>query len=286
MKRIKKENNVKDGNEEDLERSNIPGMHKRSRIKDTINPDLTVSMKAARIERQRVKMLKPQLLSEKKCKDKRQSAVEDIFKDIDANNDVVYTEEYSSSEESLSSNSEEASLNINNYSQLRNYKKGHVLRNGNCLFASLYKLVFNDSFGTFQHRQLIVDHIKDNKDLYADDIEGDFDDYIQNMKNNGEWGGIVELLPFSSMIDIRIDLWTDINDSAPYLTIGYSNNQNVIKLLYSNWFHYSSLIPSSNNNLITRKNKLIKGKKYRSCQRYCLKIQESHWVNQKCMNWY
>ena len=25
---------------------------------------------------------------------------------------------------------------------------------------------------------LIVDHTKDNKNLYADDIEGDFDDYI------------------------------------------------------------------------------------------------------------
>ena len=51
-------------------------------------------MKAARIERQRVKMLKPQLLSEKKWAEKRQSAVEEIFKDVDANNDVVYTEEY------------------------------------------------------------------------------------------------------------------------------------------------------------------------------------------------
>ena len=54
--------------------------------------------------------------------------------------------------------------------------------NGNCLFASLDKLVFKDSFGSFQLRQLTVDHIKDNKDLYADDIEGDFDDYIQSMK--------------------------------------------------------------------------------------------------------
>ena len=49
------------------------------------------------------------LLYENKCKEKRQSAVEDIFKDVDANNDVVYTEEYSSSE-SLSSNSEEEKL--------------------------------------------------------------------------------------------------------------------------------------------------------------------------------
>ena len=117
-------------------------------------------------------MLKTQLLSEKKWAEKRQSAVEEIFKDVDVNNEVVYTEEYSTLEESLSSNSEEekGSLNIDNYSQLTNYKKGHVLRNGDCLFASLDKLVFNDIFGSFQLRQLTVNHIKDNKDLYADDI--------------------------------------------------------------------------------------------------------------------
>ena len=57
---------------------------------------------------------------------------------------------------------------------------------GNCLFVSLEKLIFNNNFRSFQLRQLIVDHIKDNKDLYTDDIEGDFDDYIQNMKNNGK----------------------------------------------------------------------------------------------------
>ena len=72
-----------------MKKSQIPGMHKISKIKYTIKPDLTVSMKAARIERQRVKMLKQQLLSEKKLKEKRQSTVEDIFKDIDANNDIV-----------------------------------------------------------------------------------------------------------------------------------------------------------------------------------------------------
>ena len=51
---------------------------------------------------------------------KRQSADEDVFKDVDANKDVVYIEKYSSSEESLSSNSEEekASSKINNYYQL------------------------------------------------------------------------------------------------------------------------------------------------------------------------
>ena len=46
-------------------------MHKRSKIKDTIKPHLTIRMKAVRIERQRVEKLKPQLLSEKKYKKDR-----------------------------------------------------------------------------------------------------------------------------------------------------------------------------------------------------------------------
>ena len=56
-------------------------------------------------------------------------------------------------------------------------------------------------------------------------------------------------------------VWADIIDSAPYLTIGYANIQSVIKLLYSNWCHYSPLIQSSCNSLISRKIKPIKGKK-------------------------
>ena len=99
---------------------------------------------------------------------------------------------------------------------------------------------------------MIVDHLKDNNDLYANDIEGDFDDYIHNIKNNGEYGGIVELLAFSSMIGIKIELWKEISDSTPYLKIGYANNQNIIKLLYSNWCHYSPLISRSSNSLISR----------------------------------
>ena len=148
------------------------------------------------------KKLKPHLVSIIKQTEKRHSDVEEIFKDVDIYNDVVYTEVYSSlEEESISSNSEEekASTNIKINMPLNDYKKGNVLGNGNCLFTSLDKLEFNDSLGSFSLRQLIVDHISDNKELYVDDVEGDFDQYIKKMRNNGEWGGIVELLAFSSM---------------------------------------------------------------------------------------
>ena len=71
MKGREEKKNVRDGKEEE-EKSNIPGIQKRSKKnEDTIKPDLIVTMKAARIERQRVKIFKLQLLSEKKCAEKR-----------------------------------------------------------------------------------------------------------------------------------------------------------------------------------------------------------------------
>ena len=32
-------------------------------------------------------------------------------------------------------------------------------------------------------------------------------------KKNGEWDGIVELFVFSNMIDVWIELWSDVKDS-------------------------------------------------------------------------
>ena len=148
--------------------------------------------------------------------------------------------------------------------------------------------MFNNSFGSFSLRQLIVDHISDNKGQYADDVESDFDKYIKKMKNNGEWGGIVELLTFSSMIDIKIELWTNNKDSAPYLTIGYLNNPNDIKLLYTNWCHYSPLIPSSNYFLVPKKrNEVNKKKNFDVAEyiaekfRYSNKQVRSAWIDIK-----
>ena len=42
----------------------------------------------------------------------------------------------------------------------------HVPGNGNCLFSSLDMIVFDGSFGSYALRQLIADHINDNKDVY------------------------------------------------------------------------------------------------------------------------
>ena len=51
--------------------------------------------------------------------------------------------------------------------------------------------------------------------MYKDEVEGDFEQYIINMKKNNEWGCLIELMAFSSMIDIKIELWSDFKVVSP-----------------------------------------------------------------------
>ena len=53
------------------------------------------------------------------------------------------------------------------------------------------------------------------------------------------------------MIDVWIELWCDVKESAPFYTIGDSINQKVIKLLYTNWSHYSPLVQWTNKGTAT-----------------------------------
>ena len=45
-------------------------------------------------------------------------------------------------------------------------------------------LVFDRYFDSYAQRQLVVDHINDNKDVYIDNIEGDFSKYVKKIRKN------------------------------------------------------------------------------------------------------
>ena len=45
-------------------------------------------------------------------------------------------------------------------------------------------LIFNGYFCSNAQRQLVADHNNDNKDVYIDNIEGDFIKYEEKIMNN------------------------------------------------------------------------------------------------------
>ena len=46
-------------------------------------------------------------------------------------------------------------------------------------------LIFEGFFGSYALKQLVADHINDNKDAYIDYIEGDFSKYVEVIRKNG-----------------------------------------------------------------------------------------------------
>ena len=59
-----------------------------------------------------------------------------------------------------------------------------------------------------------------------------------------------------------IELWCDVKDSAPFYTIGDSINQNVIKLLYTNWSLYSPSVQRIDKGIASNNKMKIPTKKY------------------------
>ena len=55
-------------------------------------------------------------------------------------------------------------------------------------------LVFNRYFGSYAQRQLVADHINYNKDVYIDQIEGNFRKYIKKLRRIGWNNPIIYIL--------------------------------------------------------------------------------------------
>ena len=92
---------------------------------------------------------------------------------------------------------------------------------GNCLFNSFSILIFNNESYSYNIRQKICDFIREKK------LEDD--SYIENMRNNNEYGGELEINAFSLLCDIKITLYirkiNDINQK--------SNNDKIIIRIYN-----------------------------------------------------
>ena len=71
-------------------------------------------------------------------------------------------------------------------------------------------LIFNVYFGSYAQWQLVADHINYNKDVYINNIEGDFSKYVEKI---GRIGLNIELFSYCNVIDVWIELWFDIKDS-------------------------------------------------------------------------
>ena len=74
---------------------------------------------------------------------------------------------------------------------------------GNCLFRSLSDQLYYDYGGNHDEvRREICDYLENHEDEFSiflvldeeDEDAADFDSYVQSMREDGEWGGNLELV--------------------------------------------------------------------------------------------
>jgi OTU domain-containing protein 3 len=77
---------------------------------------------------------------------------------------------------------------------------------GNCLFRSLSDQIAGDASGHRDLRQRIIDYVETNRDDFEPFMEDDepFDDYVDRMREDGEWGGNQELCAAARLLNRQI----------------------------------------------------------------------------------
>jgi hypothetical protein len=124
---------------------------------------------------------------------------------------------------------------------------------GNCLFRSLSDQLFKD--GGKDHnivRSVVCDYISMNIDSFSgffiDDI--DINEYINKMRQNGEWGDNLEIYAAAMSYSRTITIFQDgLANNNSRISIGNGLSQPPLMLLYDGRKHYDSVVPSSAGNV-------------------------------------
>ncbi|CAE8640257.1 unnamed protein product [Polarella glacialis] len=90
-----------------------------------------------------------------------------------------------------------------------------VMADGNCQFRALSAQLFD--FSEAQHekvRELVVGQLRAKPTWYEGYVQGCYDEYVERLAKNGEWGDHVTLQAASDVLGCEIHVLTDLPGSA------------------------------------------------------------------------
>ena len=112
---------------------------------------------------------------------------------------------------------------------------------GNCLFRSVSDQLENHEYNFDNYRQKTVDYMRDNIDYFKNFIEDDqtVEEYIDNMSQNKEWGGNLEIYALSMALHVNFYIY--IYKQPIYVVKNWDDPKQNIMLTYHDGLHYNSL---------------------------------------------
>ena len=112
---------------------------------------------------------------------------------------------------------------------------------GNCLFSAISYCLYRDQSLHFRLRQIACDHINENQWFFFDNVTEDFNQYLQRMRKNNEWGTELELLALSRSLGFNVDVTND-ERTMIYYSIFHHAEFPKIYLEFINGNHYNCLL--------------------------------------------
>ena len=168
------------------------------------------------------------------------------------------------------SNLEELSL-YDVFNQIR------ITGDGNCLFrAILYGLCKNDSEYS-DLRQTVCDYIsahREDFDAFIDDEYETFDEYLEIMRTNGEWGGNLEIIAASQILQFNFIVYRSQSLDIIYEHF-YTSDFITIHLEFFLGDHYNFLEPKSQIKSRKKTSENSRNKSDRVYESYQEKIDEN-----------
>ena len=115
------------------------------------------------------------------------------------------------------------------------YKLIQVVGDGNCLFRAVCQSAFGSDTMHLTVWQNVCDHLIKNQNRFEEAMEEgtDIKDYISKMLIDGEWGGYVELVAFSELYNIHIQVYGLLGSQQLITTISTADGRVRIIILFS-----------------------------------------------------
>ena len=91
-------------------------------------------------------------------------------------------------------------------------------------------------------RESVLDYILHNSERFKVHLPDEFDQYIETMLEDGEWGGEPEIVAFSELYNANIHVFDAMTSPIPYFIAENNTFTHTIYLLLTNNNHFDLLL--------------------------------------------
>jgi hypothetical protein len=116
---------------------------------------------------------------------------------------------------------------------------------GNCLFRAISHQLYGSDRSHLQLRSQAVDYIQRNADDFTPFLEEPISKYVARMSKSGVYGGNLELVALSKLLNLNIVIYQSQSD--PLVIQSPQSSDKTIYIIYYSYEHYSSTTKSLNS---------------------------------------